>query len=203
MEFFYGLPASGDSMWCAEVASVIEFCNGSGLDPGAGGRTISPETMRADVGPHRVPHVRATADSLPFRDEAFDFVFTCHLIEHMRHPQQAIVEWLRVVRSGGHVALIVPNTIYTMGQNTDPTPHYNEWSPRDFARDVLQVSQNFPCVDFSDRASLQIEWANAELVRFDEACPRWSFCVVLRKGDGRGQKITGGFEGRDRRSSGS
>lgn len=43
------------------------------------------------------------------RDASFDFVVAAHLIEHTRNPIGALETWLRVVKPGGHVYLIVPD----------------------------------------------------------------------------------------------
>ena len=40
---------------------------------------------------------------------SFDFLIAAHVIEHMRNPIGALVNWLRVVRDGGLVYLIVPD----------------------------------------------------------------------------------------------
>jgi hypothetical protein len=42
-------------------------------------------------------------------DGQFDFLVAAHVIEHMRNPIGALVNWLRVVRDGGLVYLIVPD----------------------------------------------------------------------------------------------
>jgi SAM-dependent methyltransferase len=46
----------------------------------------------------------------------FDFLIAAHVIEHMRNPIGALVNWLRVVRDGGHVYLIVPDKRRTFDQ---------------------------------------------------------------------------------------
>lgn len=178
MEYFLGRPFSRDAMWSIECASVREFCVGKGLDPGAGGRTFSPEMVRMDVMANHCPQVRGSAMHLPFRDQSFDFVFTVHLIEHMPDPRAAIAEWMRVVRVGGHVVMIVPNTLYTLGQNTDATAHHNEWTPREFVEKVLLKSA---CAGSWFTARHALDWLPAKIVHCDQACPQWSFAVVLRK----------------------
>jgi SAM-dependent methyltransferase len=40
---------------------------------------------------------------------SFDFVVAAHVIEHMRNPIGALVNWLRVIRPGGYLYLIVPD----------------------------------------------------------------------------------------------
>jgi SAM-dependent methyltransferase len=40
---------------------------------------------------------------------SYDFLLSCHNLEHIANPLKALLEWTRVVRSAGHVLLIVPN----------------------------------------------------------------------------------------------
>jgi SAM-dependent methyltransferase len=179
LTFFASKPASEDRMWVEEMSSVASFCNGNGLDPGAGGRTFSAETLRMDVLPSRSPQVLGDAHRLPFREAHFDFVVTSHLLEHLDDTRGVLAEWLRVVRVGGHVCSILPNTTYTRGQNSDPTPHLHEWSPSDFVRKILGFDRDAARWWFEARGPL--DWCDASLVWCDEACPRWSFSFVLER----------------------
>lgn len=165
-------------MWCQECASVAPFCTGYGLDPGAGQRTLYPHMVTCDIRPDQQPQHVADATHLPmFADNTFDFVFNSHLIEHLPDPQAAIREWVRVVKPGGHVAMVIPNTLYTLGQNTDPTPHLHEWAPKDFLTQVCECANFRVWVEARGR----LRWVAAEIVQCDVAAPRWSFHVVLRK----------------------
>src|SRR3954465_14178629 len=40
---------------------------------------------------------------------SFDFLVSAHVVEHMRDPIGALVNWLRVIRDGGLLYLIVPD----------------------------------------------------------------------------------------------
>ena len=179
MEYLRGEPECADLMWRQELASVADYCQGRGLDPGAGNRTLSPGVVRLDLFADYRPEVCAAATALPFRDNAFDFVVNSHLVEHLPDPRGAIREWLRVVKPGGVVAMVVPDTRYTRGMNTDRTPHLFEWGPRDFAVEVL----DFPTEWLDEKPWFKWTWdcAAYEVVHFGEACPSWSFCCVLRK----------------------
>ncbi len=45
----------------------------------------------------------------PVADAQYDFVLSCHNLEHIANPLKALAEWARVIRPGGHLLLIVPN----------------------------------------------------------------------------------------------
>jgi SAM-dependent methyltransferase len=53
---------------------------------------------------HR-PFVAASGTALPFRDDAFDVVWSVWVLEHVRNPERALAEIRRVVRHGGYVLL--------------------------------------------------------------------------------------------------
>lgn len=182
IEYFFADPPaklSTDQMWLEEIDSIAEFCVGNGVDLGAGRRTIRPDVRRVDINPEHEPDIVADVTlRLPFEADEFDFVFAGHVLEHCKSPREVLAEWLRVVKPGGHVCLVLPDTRYTLAQNTDPTPHIYEWAPREFAAQVLDW-EDFTVSWF--RAVFPVEYLNADVVQFTEACPSWSFCVVLRK----------------------
>ena len=53
--------------------------------------------------------VVSEADDLPFEDSSQDFVLTSHVIEHLPNAVKAIAEWVRVVRPGGILFLVIPH----------------------------------------------------------------------------------------------
>lgn len=49
-------------------------------------------------------------------DAAFDFVHSSHCLEHLADPAAALANWLRVVKPGGHVVVLVPDEdLYEQG----------------------------------------------------------------------------------------
>lgn len=178
MEYFASHPPCKDLCWAAEMNSIAEFCAGRGLDPGAGTRTFSDETVCLDLIPTEPGIQQGDAMHLPFEDASFDYVVNSHLLEHMQFPRQALCEWLRVVKPGGYVACIIPNTEYTRGMNSDRTQHYHEWSPREFVEKILGF-------DLGQKpwfvAKGPLTWAPGEVVVVDVAAQYWSFCCVIRK----------------------
>ena len=56
-------------------------------------------------------YVIANADyPLPFRDNAFDGVLMIHVIEHLRCPYQTLLEVRRVLKPGGFLTIVTPNS---------------------------------------------------------------------------------------------
>ena len=48
---------------------------------------------------------------LPFIDDSFDYVTCLEGLEHIENPQQAMREFARVLKSGGHLIVSVPNIL--------------------------------------------------------------------------------------------
>jgi ubiquinone/menaquinone biosynthesis C-methylase UbiE len=50
------------------------------------------------------------------KDGSYDFVHSSHCLEHMRNPQIAINNWIRILKSGGHLTCLVPDEdLYEQG----------------------------------------------------------------------------------------
>jgi uncharacterized protein YbaR (Trm112 family)/SAM-dependent methyltransferase len=66
-------------------------------------RYIDDDTERAGAIKADRPLIVADAHDLPFKDQAFDYVVTSHIIEHMEDPVRFCRELMRVARAG-HIA---------------------------------------------------------------------------------------------------
>ncbi len=47
--------------------------------------------------------------TLPFADESQDAVYSSHCLEHIADYIQAIRDWYRVIKYGGHIIAVVPH----------------------------------------------------------------------------------------------
>jgi SAM-dependent methyltransferase len=59
----------------------------------------------------------APGDNLPFQDNSVDFVLSSHVLEHFWDPIKTLKEWMRVVRPGGFIFMIIPHKERTFDKN--------------------------------------------------------------------------------------
>jgi 2-polyprenyl-3-methyl-5-hydroxy-6-metoxy-1,4-benzoquinol methylase len=85
----------------------------------------------------RVPLAQCTAEHLPLAGDCFDVAFCIETLEHVRDERQALEELFRVLRSGGHLVLTVPNKWYlfethgmAVGPITGNRVPFVSWLPR-------------------------------------------------------------------------
>ncbi len=72
-----------------------------------------------------------------FSDHSQDFVIASHVVEHLAAPIWAISEFIRVVRPGGYIVLVLPDRRLTFDRDRDPTPI--EHLIREHSRGVREV----------------------------------------------------------------
>lgn len=102
-------------LWQA-LEQKLATCSGRVLDVGCGLQPYRPligpgmtQYVGLDrEGPLSKPTVVGTAEALPFEDSAFDVVIATQVFEHLRHPEVAMKEAVRVLRPGGRLVITVP-----------------------------------------------------------------------------------------------
>lgn len=48
-----------------------------------------------------------------FKDNEYDFLASCHCLEHVANPLKALLEWKRVINDQGKIFLVLPHPKYT------------------------------------------------------------------------------------------
>lgn len=56
----------------------------------------------------RIELLKLNGTALPFSDDSFDRLIATHVLEHIPSPWNAIQEWVRVLKPGGVLSLILP-----------------------------------------------------------------------------------------------
>jgi SAM-dependent methyltransferase len=115
-------------------ASMLAILQGEGIDIGCGDDPITPRVDKFDLEQGDAQHLRR------YVHRTYDFVFASHVLEHMKDPRAALQEWYSVVRSGGHLIVLVPDEdLYEQGcfpslfndahQHTFTISKAASWSP--------------------------------------------------------------------------
>lgn len=52
--------------------------------------------------------INDSVDIYLVKNEEYDFCFSSHCLEHIANPLKAVSEWLRVIKKGGHIIMILP-----------------------------------------------------------------------------------------------
>jgi SAM-dependent methyltransferase len=79
------------------------YCNGRGLDIGYGGDLIAPGARGWDIEHGDAQLLGGLSDA------SFDYVYSSHTIEHLRDPAEALRNWWRVLKPGGHLIVYLPH----------------------------------------------------------------------------------------------
>lgn len=163
-----------DPMWLVEVEKLIPWLFGKGADIGCGKRSPLPDTIRVDIDKKVQPDIIAKGDCLPFKDEELDYISAVHNFEHYDNQKEVLIEWLRVLKKGGIIAIVHPDVNYTKKQNPEidnpglrENPYNKHWHEHTKESFMIQLQ----------------DWADLGFRVIDQgiACGNWSFYVIIKK----------------------
>lgn len=126
---------------------TARFCQGFGVDLGSGGDPVVPFAVQVDTNPRARQIVHCFQDAsrdLPFKDSTLDYVYSSHLLEDFAHWDPILTEWLRVLKPGGHLIIMVPDkeryrAAVSRGQ-PDNLDHKHEASVGELTEFVMRLS---------------------------------------------------------------
>lgn len=158
------------------------YCIGRGIDVGCGHRKVAPHCIGVDIiaagaegehgvvrGQRSVADIQASRDDLHmFADGELDYVVSRHNLVVSRHNLEHYVdvvktlqEWARVTRTGGIVAMIVPDERAGDTIFLDPT-HKHVFTPESLERLIGVID-------------------GLRFVKADVVTPNWSFIGVAER----------------------
>jgi len=76
--------------------------------------------FRSDKAPGRTIFCDGS-DLSVLADDSYDFILSCHNLEHIANPVKALREWQRIARPGGGLILVLPNYAKTFDHRRKPT----------------------------------------------------------------------------------
>lgn len=99
---------------------AVRYFRGDGIDVGGGldalvlCKEFFPQIGHLFVYEHEHGDAQTLAN---VADGTFDFLYSSHCLEHLRDPEEALRNWIRVVKPGGHLVVAVPDEdLYEQGR---------------------------------------------------------------------------------------
>lgn len=183
---------------------AVQLCRGTGIEIGSLHRRLPLMANVLYLDAHKTSMLRelygedqrvteigqvqliASGGKYPFLDDgAFDFVASSHVLEHTANPPRQIEEWLRVVRRGGIVYMIVPDKRFCFDRRRAVTPlahfieeyesnvsstaieHYRDYIVNTNGEDglVRDISDEFIEKDHASQSSIHVHTFTANSLR--------------------------------------
>lgn len=136
--------------------------------------TPSKQAQIDACGSYAKVDIIANGDELPIEDDSFDFVLCSHVLEYFKDPIKAIKEWLRIVKPGGYVYMVIPHHDRSA----------NKEMPRTTLKELLQ-RHDVEFSDISDRTETHSYWIPKDII---ELCDfhHWNIYQVVDEDDKNG-----------------
>ena len=104
-----------------EIELIAECCNGMGLNIGCGDVQIR-NSIGFDIAETKAAMVLGDAMKLPFKQGVFDYIVAAACFEHLEAaPITVLRHWLRFLKPGGVIAILVPDASYGIWSMTGDT----------------------------------------------------------------------------------
>lgn len=67
-------------------------------------------------------YISDTVNLSSIEESKYDFIITCHVLEHIANPIKAFKEWIRVIKNDGYLLVIIPHRDGTFDHKRQITP---------------------------------------------------------------------------------
>jgi GT2 family glycosyltransferase/glycosyltransferase involved in cell wall biosynthesis/predicted O-methyltransferase YrrM/SAM-dependent methyltransferase len=198
-----------------ESALAHRYCIGRGLEIGGSAHnpfklntlnvdvsgsmgTYFKDEERANCGSALPVDIEANGDKIPLSEASQDFIVSSNVLEHFPNPIKALLEWDRLLKSGGVIFMIVPHRDRTFEHERErttladvvddfltdtpsnehyPSMHYHCW----ITQDVVAVVEWM-------QTHLGVQWRVEEVQDVDDKVGN-GFTIVIRKLGNRVKEI--------------
>lgn len=109
------------------------------------------DAVRDKPRPEGVELLKLDGVSLPFENDSFDRLIATHVLEHVASPHLAVEEWVRVLKPGGVLSLILPcdpGWAWRFGRNFGPRKQaqkaglpYDYYMAREHINSIFNLNQ--------------------------------------------------------------
>lgn len=113
-----------------------KYMSGNGLDIGFAGYTEGVEPILPTAIGVDLNYPGYDGKVLPFGNETQDYVYSSHCLEHVEYHITTIKEWFRVLKTNGHLVIVVPHQ-YLYEKRLNSPSKWNEDHKRFYTPGVL------------------------------------------------------------------
>ena len=106
--------ATGNAVGRRNYSFFFEkYCRGKGIDIGCHQAKVLPDADGFDKRPNLPGVIRGDATYMEgIGDEAYDWVYSAHCLEHIVDVETALKNWWRILKDGGYLIVNVPHRDY-------------------------------------------------------------------------------------------
>lgn len=112
----------------------IDACCGQAISPWCLGIDYFFGESHPVYGGAYHPHLTYKCEKLPFNDNTIEWIVCNHGFEHLDNSLETMREWLRVIKPGGSIAMVIPDGGF--GSPDDPS-HKSNYSAKEFYDNIL------------------------------------------------------------------
>lgn len=112
---------SGNLIPVYPIIGSLDGCNFSSKTIWEGDITAGQTYAFSHSRPKGYQFISEAANLSVIPSQSYDFILASHVLEHTANPLKAITEWLRVLRKGGVLLIIVPDPAMTFDHKRSPT----------------------------------------------------------------------------------
>lgn len=120
-------------------------------------------------------------------DRTFDFVFSSHCLEHINNPAEALGNWFRILKPGGHLVVSVPDEdLYEQGVfpstfNADHSWTFTIWKKQSWSARSINLLELLTTLG-GEAEILKVEQVNDayrfQLPRYDQSRTPVTSCSI-------------------------
>lgn len=172
---------SWQDKWCSGF--FTHYMGGSGLDVGGTGYLENIHAVLPDAVIVDLDYPGYDGRTLPFEDGSLDYVYSSHCLEHIEEYKNAIQDWYRVTKKGGHIIIVVPNRFLYEKKDSLPSrwnaDHKRFYTPASL---LSEIEESLPPNSFRVR-NLQDNDTDHDYSQPDTEHSKWMYEteVVIQK----------------------
>lgn len=103
---------------CRDGKNILDLGSGEGsrlnklIKKGQNGWGIDISPKAVEIAKNKYPYLNfkvGNLGKLPYKKDLFDVVYSAFVFEHLKNPEKAILEAMRVLKKGGKLLIVAPN----------------------------------------------------------------------------------------------